>query len=234
MTERIEPYIVTRQDSKTGQTEIYAGDRRYAKHEISASDRKIFELYKLSVQYEYSNQPDKALECIVLACESAQTIQSRSAYAVLVGRLITFQQFDQLPALVHLGQKLKDDWTLALIAPILARLGQVDQAISLVHDPDLGEHLANTKIIALAKIAVEIANQNDSQKAYQLITQSLQVARSVRHSKNTVLAEIAVQAAHAGFYEYALEIAQEVIPAVRQTATLAKIETINFRSQSNS
>jgi hypothetical protein len=34
MTERIEPYIITRQDNRTGQREIYAGDPRYANHKI--------------------------------------------------------------------------------------------------------------------------------------------------------------------------------------------------------
>ena len=228
MTERIGPYITTWQDSKTGQTEIYAGDTRYANHEISASDHNFFELYKLSVDYEYSNQPDKALECILLACESAQTIQSKNAYVLLVHTVIKFRQFDRLPELVHLAKKLKADSMLAAIAPILVGLGQVDLAIALVQGLNLDGRCVETKAIALAKVAVEIANQNNSQTAHQLIEQSLQIAQYVDYNRNKVLAEIALQAARAGFYEQALEIAQELVPAVRRTATLSEIETIKY------
>lgn len=229
MTERLEPYIVTEYDSKTGKTETYVVDPRSAKQETSENDRKIFELCKLSIRYEFSNEGDKASESITSACQYAQAIQSKSAYTLLVQRLIALKQFDQLPGLVQLGQKLNDDSTLTVVAPILAKLGQVNQAVSLVKSLNLEGHSEDTKIIALAKVASEMANQNYSSRAYQLIEQSLQMAQDVKRSKNKVLAEIARQAAYAGFYEKACEIAQAVVPEIRRTATLAEIETIRSR-----
>ncbi len=230
MTERIEPYILTKHNRTTGQAEISVVDPRCVKQKPSEDDRKIFELCKLSMQYESSNDWNKALESILLACQQAPAIQSKSAYRLLIQRLMALKQFNQLPGLVQLGKRLEDEATLARIAPILAKLGLVDQAIALVQGLNLGEHCAEVKAIMMAKVAGEITSQHHCPKVYHLIEQSLKMAQDLKHSKHKALAEIALQTAHAGFYEKAVEVAQELVPNTRRTATLAEIKTIRSRS----
>lgn len=199
--------------------------------QIKVVDQKIYALWKLIRKYKDSAQQGKACEILLLAYQYIQNIESERIYSLLVEEIIALEQFDQLTPLIRVGQKLGADRTLAEIALILASAAQEDQAIAVLQSLNSALDVEKIKSVAFAKVAVLVASQGNHKKAEYLFTQSLEIAQQVKHEKNKALAEVAIQAAIAKFYDRAVGITQIISNPTRRTHVVNEIQRLKDTNQ---
>lgn len=199
--------------------------------QLKVADQKIYALCRLTRKYKDLAQQDKAYKILLLAEQYIQSINSKDVYRLLVEEIIAFRHFDQLTSLIVVGQRLGADQTLAEIALILASAAQEDHAIAVIQSLRSDLDVEKIKSVALAKVAVHVASQGNLKKAEYLFTQSLDVAQQVKHEKNKVLAEVAIQAAIAKFYDRSVEITQIISNPTRRTQVVDEIQRLKDISQ---
>jgi phage FluMu gp28-like protein len=89
------------------------------------------------------------------------------------------------------------------------------------------------KALALAGIAAKVAEAGQIERGDKLLIQSVEVAQTIKHEKNKVLAEIAICAATSGLYDRAIQIAQIIEPPSRKAKVLDEIARIAPTNESS-
>lgn len=191
---------------------------------IELVEQKAITLWSVSYHYTEIGQLEKADEIWTQLFEAAKTVENREGiHHELCNIAQEYAKLGRLDQALEIVQSLhNNEGVLAEIVVLLAAAGRDNQAIAIANTFEYPEK----KALALAEIAAKVAVAGQIERADKLLIQSVQVAQTVKHEKNKVLAEIAICAATSGLYDRAIQIAQIIEPPSRKAKVLDEIACI--------
>lgn len=206
---------------------MYAGQYDQAlqiAQSIELAEHRAKTLWRVSYQYVKRGQLEKAYLIWTQVLEAAKTLENRkSIHRELCNIAREYAKLGRLDQALEIVQPLhNNEAVLAEIVVLLAAAGRENQAIAIVNTFDYSKE----KALALAGIAAKVAEAGQIERGDELLIQSVEVAQTIRHEKNKVLAEIAICAATSGLYDRAIQIAQIIEPPSRKAKVLDEIARI--------
>ncbi|MCA1992741.1 MAG: hypothetical protein LDL41_12010 [Coleofasciculus sp. S288] len=191
---------------------------------IEHSEHRASTLWQVSSKYAEIGQLERASSIWTQVLEAAKTLENREGINhELCGIARQYAKLGRLDQALEIVQPLhNNEDVLAEIIVLLAAAGRENQAIEIANTFEYPEK----KALALAGIAAKVAVAGQIEKADKLLIQSFQVAQTIKHEKNKVLAKIAICAATGRLYERAIHIAQTIEPPSRRAKVLDEIARI--------
>jgi tetratricopeptide (TPR) repeat protein len=191
---------------------------------IELAEHRARTLWWVSYQYAKIGQLEKASSIWTQVLEAAKTLENREGiHRELCNIAREYAKLGRLDQALEIVQSLhNNEGVLAEIVVLLAAAGRENQALAIVNTFDYPEK----KALALAGIAAKVAEAGQIERGDKLLIQSVEVAQTIKHEKNKVLAEIAICAATSGLYDRAIHIAQIIEPPSRKAKVLDEIARI--------
>lgn len=191
---------------------------------IDLAEHRARTLWWVSYQYAEIGQLEKASSIWTQVLEAAKTLENREGiHHELCNIAREYAKLGRLDQALEIVQPLhKNEGVLAEIVVLLATAGRENQAIEITNTFEYPEK----KALALAGIAAKVAVAGQIEKADKLLIQSFEVAQTIKHEKNNVLAEIAICAATSRLHDRAIHIAQIIEPPSRKAKVLDDIDRI--------
>ena len=191
---------------------------------IELAEHRARTLWSVSYQYAEIGQLEKASSIWTQVLEAAKTLKNRKGiHRQLCSIAREYAKLGRLDQALEIVQSLHDnEGVLAEIVVLLAAAGRENQALKIANTFEYPEK----KALALAGIAAKVAVAGQIERGDKLLLQSFQVAQTIKHEKNKVLAEMAICAATGRLYDRAIHIAQIIEPPSRKAKVLDEIARI--------